>query len=533
MLDQSGFIKELLARGFQRYTPRTSTWKIALVANNAARQTLFVLLSNVGVDFKIYLDETQLAFDERGSLYTAGGTMKRFRYDTFTPADDLHDFARDVVEQFLSAELATLDAFDPGARCQPVHRWIHLCLFELDGLLLDTTDLAEWRSDYYLEQADDIPGFTVSDSAVSKLLAQFHRKPARHYYTLQNLVAIRRHCPGTLFGIVSRAPRHYTRTLLEHAYPKFRWDQIVAQEDLKASTDLASGIALTMRRSGIDTPSQVAYIANTAAHLHAALDVGCWAALERSAFPAVLENEHYRTLELGWDGVLKNHFDVTRFFNDPWRHTPELDNVSALGAESDKPRRLKVHYRDPQPVNAATHLPVVALGRYFASNLKNRAAWHSLTTEMLEFKRSALFPRTWMMVLKTAIKRIAELHNRELIVTVMPAKPGNLPRLELLLAALAADLGPEQGCTFCTDLLAFAAGATSAHFEKLSKAQRLQLARQYLSVAKPERVHGRAVVVIDDIVTSGASLVTARARLMEAGATTVTCVALAKAITQR
>lgn len=534
MLDQSGFIKELVARGFQRYTPRTSTWKIALVATNAAGQTLFVLLSNVGVDFKIYLDAMQLEFDARGSLYTAGGTMKRFRYDTFTPADDLHRFAREVVNQFLSAELSALDdAFDPGTRYQPAHRWIRLCLFELDGLLLDTTDLAEWRSDYYLEQADDIPGFTVSDSDVGKLLAQFDRRPARHYYTLQHLISIRRHCPGTTFGIVSRAPRHYTRALLEHAYPKFRWDQIVAQEDLNAPTDLASGIAVAMRRSGIDTPAQVAYIANTGAHLHAALDVGCWAALERSAFPAFLENEHYRTLELGWDGVLKNHFDVTRFINHPWRHTPELDNVSALGEESDKPRRLKVYYRDPHSVNTATHLPVVALGRYFVSNLKNRAVWHSLTTEMLEFKRTALFPRTWMMVLKTAIKRIAELHNRGLIVTVMPAKPGNLPRLELLLAALAADLGSDQGCEFCTDVLVFAAGATSSHLEKLSKTQRLQLARQYLGVAKPERVRSRDVVVIDDIVTSGASLVTARARLVEAGATRVICVALAKAITQR
>jgi len=492
------------------------------------------MFSNVGVDFKIYLDEMSLEFDERGLLYTGGGIMKRFRYDAFQPAEDLHNFTRDVIDQFHSAGYGSLDdTFDPGPRCQPIQAWIKLCLFDLDGILLDTSDLAQWRSDYYLERADDIPGFTLSGTDEEKLLTQFDRRPERSLYSLQHLVSIRRHCPGTKFGIVSRSPRHYTRALLEHAYPNFRWDQIIAQEDLDTPSDLASGIELAMQRSGINTKAHVAYIGNTEAHLRAAFDIGCWAALERSAFPALLQNSHYRILELGWDGVLRNHFDVTRFVNLPWSHLPELDSVSAHGVESDKPRRLKVHFLDPHPVNTATHLPVVALGRYFANSLKNRAAWHSLTAEMLEFKRTALFPRTWMMVLKTAVQGIADLRKSQLIVTVMPAKPGNRPRLELLLAALAADLGPYQGCEYRTDVLAFAKGATSSHFEKLSKAQRLQLARQYLDVAKPERVRGRDVVVIDDIVTSGASLATARARLVEAGAATVTCVALAKAITHR
>jgi phosphoglycolate phosphatase-like HAD superfamily hydrolase len=534
MLEQSAFIKELVARGFQPHKPRTHTWKVALVAKNASGQTLFVMFSNVGVDFKIYLDEMTLDFDERGLLYTGGGIMKRFRYDAFQPADDLHDFTRDVIDQFLDAEYGSLDdTFDPGPRSQPVRSCIKLCLFDLDGILLDTSDLGQWRSDYYLEGATDIPGFTVSDTDEEKLLAQFDRHPARYVYTLQNLIAIRRHCPGTKFGIVSRSPRHYTRTLLGHAYPNFRWDQIIAQEDLNTPSDLGSGIELAMQRSGIDTPAQVTYVGNTEAHLRAAFDIGCWAALERSAFPPFLQNSHYRTLELGWDGVLRNHFDVTRFVNLPSGYLPELDFVSAHGVESDKPRRLKVHYLDPQPVSTATHLPVVALGRYFVSGLKNRAAWHSLTTEMLEFKRTALFPRTWMLVLMTAVRGIASLHKSPLIITVMPAKPGKLPRLELLLAALSADLGHYHGCEYRTDVLAFAQGATSSHFANLGKAQRLELARQYLGVSKLERVHGRDIVVIDDIVTSGASLVTARNRLLEAGAATVTCLALAKATTHR
>jgi predicted amidophosphoribosyltransferase len=47
---------------------------------------------------------------------------------------------------------------------------------------------------------------------------------------------------------------------------------------------------------------------------------------------------------------------------------------------------------------------------------------------------------------------------------------------------------------------------------------------------RPDQVQNRDIVVLDDVVTSGASLIYARDYLLDAGADSVSCVAIAKAI---
>jgi len=56
------------------------------------------------------------------------------------------------------------------------------------------------------------------------------------------------------------------------------------------------------------------------------------------------------------------------------------------------------------------------------------------------------------------------------------------------------------------------------------------VARDHLFVTRPDQVQNRAIVVLDDVVTSGASLMYAREYLLTAGADSVSCVAIAKAI---
>lgn len=534
MVDQSELINELLQQGFARHKPRTVTWKTAIVCKNAARQTLFVMFSTVGVDFKIYLEAMEPEFDERGSLYTRGGEFKRFRYDTFTQASALHQFVREVVGKFIESESVSVDdAFDPGERAMPAERWCKLCLFGLDDILLETTGLGEFRDRQYLENPGEIPGYTMGDQYNAALLAAFGRGPGRSIYTVEQLAVIRKHCPTLKMGIITGSPRHYTRTLLAHAYPGFDWDVIIANEDLESEGGFASGISLAMQRTGVADPASVMFVGDNGNHLEAAFDVGCWAALEMSGFPPSLENEHFRLRERAWDGLLKGYQDLIGLINQPWRYLPELDAVSAKGTENFKPRRLKVSYQDPIPSSSATRMPVVALGRYFAGSRRNRATWHGLTAEMLEFKRSASFPRTWLAVLQTAVKGIAHYRQSALVITVMPAKPGSRPRMEMLLAALASELGSYYGCEYVDDVLEFDEGVKSSHLEKTSKARRFYIAQKFLGVKKPEQIRGRDIVLIDDIVTSGASLVSARSLLDAAGAATVTCMALAQAITER
>ena len=532
MVDQSKFISELLQKGFARHKPRTATWKTAIVCKNAARQTLFVMFSTVGIDFKIYLEAMELEFDERGLLFTRGGEFKRFRYDTFTEASDLHQFVREAVGMFMeSANISLEHAFNPGGRAMPAESWCKLCLFGLDGVLLETTGLGEFREGQYLEKPGDIPGFKMGDQYNVALLARFGHGPDRSIYTVEHLAVIKKNCPTIRFGILTSSPRHYVRTLLARVYPGFDWDVIIANEDLECEGSLVSGISLAMQRVGVADSANVICVGITENYLEAAFDAGCWAALEMSGFPPSLENEHYRLRERAWDGLLKGYQDLIGVINRPWAYLPELDAVSLNGKENYKPRRLKARYQDPISSGEAT--TVHALGRYFAGSRRNRAAWHGLTAEMLEFKRSASFPQTWLTVLRTAVKGIAHSRKSSLVITVIPAKVGSHPRMEMLLAALASELGSYYDCEYIDDVLEFGEGVKSTHLEKVGKAQRFYLAQRFLAVKKPEQVKGRDIVLIDDIVTSGASLVSARLLLVGAGAATVTCMALAQAITER
>jgi ComF family protein len=64
----------------------------------------------------------------------------------------------------------------------------------------------------------------------------------------------------------------------------------------------------------------------------------------------------------------------------------------------------------------------------------------------------------------------------------------------------------------------------------LDASERALNVRDAFEVRKPERVHGRRVVVIDDVTTTGATATACRAALLEAGAASVECLALLRAL---
>lgn len=534
MFDQSTFINELLERGFFPHSPSGTAGGCTLVHQSAGGRTISFRFSKVGIDFQVSYQGTLPDARAVAGQETSSGVSKRFRYDAFTAPNSIYDSARNVLEQTLIDECVDHNAgVNTETLSKNVSPWCTLCLFDLDGVLLDTTGLAAWRSEQYLETPDDIPGYRAIDSIEAELLAKYDQNPGRRLYKAAELTCIRNKAPGILLGIVTRAPRLYVQALLQHAYPHFSWDLVICQEDLQVPLSITDGLSLAMQCAKVCNPAQVLYIGDSSEHANAAFEVGCWAALERSSFPATLSDHHHRILESGWDGVLNGAHDLLGLINLPCKYLPELDAVSEWGFENVSPRRLRVSYQFRGNNRAKTTLPVVALGRYFSTSFHKRANWHPLSVAMLTFKRTAIFPRAWSTVLQTAITRIAEQRQRRLLITVMPAKPDTRPRLELLLAALASDLAGNVDCDFKTDVMEFSAGATSSHLERRSREQRLLHAERFLRVAQPHLVKDRDVVLLDDIVTSGASLVIARERLHAAGAVSVTCIALAQALSRR
>ena len=59
------------------------------------------------------------------------------------------------------------------------------------------------------------------------------------------------------------------------------------------------------------------------------------------------------------------------------------------------------------------------------------------------------------------------------------------------------------------------------------RAERLENLKNAFAVRAPEKVRGAHVVLVDDVTTTGATLLEARGELLRAGARKVTCLAVA------
>lgn len=529
-VEKAELMRECRQLGFAQYTPRTNSWKTALVKRNDASQTLFILFSFVGIDFKVYPDDVALRFDEHSRLYTHGGELKRFRYDQFASPASLHDFVRDIVRKFLQSESVPMDdAFDPKERRKP--HWCELCLFDLDGTLLRTADLAAFRGRQHVEQPGDIPGYTMSDAYHEELVKTLRARADRHIYAREQLEALRKAYPDLRLGVLTSSPRHYAHTLLAHAYPGFNWDVIVAFEGTRMPKRSGRSVRLAMQRTGVIDPAKVLLVGDGHDDIEAGFTTGCWVALETGGFPAILDNLHYRLMDRVPDAVLRRPDALMLMMKEPWRFLPELDAVCSTGKENVKPRRVKINVDSMLPQLQGKRTPIVALGRYFAGSLKRRAEWHDLSREMLEFKRSGTFPATWVQVLQRALRGIATYYGGPLLITVLPAKPGRPRNMENLLAFIASHTDRIYGCAYADDVFEFSMGTKSHHFERTTKVERYQNLQESLRLKQAERVGQHHVVVIDDIVTTGATLVSAKVLLEDAGASSVTCLALARAIT--
>lgn len=121
------------------------------------------------------------------------------------------------------------------------------------------------------------------------------------------------------------------------------------------------------------------------------------------------------------------------------------------------------------------------------------------------------------------------------LVTAIPARPGRKARLESLLGQLRKSLirEPIEGCKVSVSgrVLAFRDGVQSQHNDHLNREQRFANIRDHLIVRSPRKaMEYGSVLVLDDVVTTGASLIGATIGLKAAGIEDVRCLAMAKSI---
>ncbi len=407
---------------------------------------------------------------------------------------------------------------------------IELCMFDLDNTLLRTSDLDGFRG-----------GGNVGNTGAEytrRLQAAFGVHGDRLLYTPGQLADLRAQFPRMRWGVFTRAPRHYTDTLLGQAYPDVRWDVTVAFEDVRNTKPFPDGIWLAAKQLGIKRADQIALVGDEKADVVCAYRAGCWVFIDQTSWhPRV--SEHWWALERVPDALFEGANKLGPLLALPFLGVPELEYLVAGERLEGRQRRIdKINHFFPRNIGGDP-VPIHVMGRLFGEyqDIRYRRVWHALTHQILDHKDASKFPEPWIEAIQRFV-HVDTVAGRDVVVTVVPFKHGRTPRLERLLDQFAANYQPPRvfigrkapTVTFRSDVLAFRPGAVSSHSNHLNPDQRFANVGENLHVSRPQDILGKHVIVIDDVVTTGATLLWSHRYLMQAGARSVSCLSLAKAV---
>ena len=408
---------------------------------------------------------------------------------------------------------------------------IALCLFDLDDTLIRTGDLDAFRGQANV--GDQSPEYS------QRLLDAYRSEgAARLLYTPDHLAELRRVFPAMKWGVFTRSPRHYATTLLDAAYPGVPWDVVIGYEDVRNTKPHGDGVWAAMRQCRVQSAQEVALVGDSKVDVQAAYQGGCWSILDESKWRRRRANERYWPLELLPDAIIEDPSMLGGVLEHPSLHWPELEH------QLDSSAAGKVRWNRLDTINhfwpEGGWVPITVMGRLFGEYeaLRPRRRWHALTDQILAHKDASKFPDGWINAIRGYLGKVVVGANS--LVTVIPFKPGpeRHPRLEALLAQVRASDQAQpirQGVRIEFDpaVLAFRAGAVSSHGEHLTKPERFANVGQNMFVQMAETVRGKDVVVIDDVATTGATLLWAHRYLLQAGARSVKCMSLTKAVSHK
>lgn len=404
-----------------------------------------------------------------------------------------------------------------------------ICLFDLDDTLVRTTDLKEVR-EACKENEDQI-----NVAAVKSALGKSHE---RVIFELDLLESIRNKFPDMRLGIFTRSPRSYVKEVLAWAYPNFKWDIIVAYEDVTNTKPSGEGIELAVQKLKPTSVEKIILVGDSNADVRSAYHRGCVVAFYSPAGQFKRSNDTWDALRKIPDAVIEKPADLMEVLKDPIPFLPELERIMADGQKSDKKLRFeKINHLIPREIEQGSD-QIYVCGRFFANytSLTIRRGWHSLTHSIEDHKDAEYFPEEWVVAVYRFIRdRLLQPFaiGMKVVVTTVPHRPGRFDRLACFLKQLD-DYISENPIKFLSvevkpGLLKYNNGVRSNHREFLNKIERFKNVRDHLEIAD-EVKQKVTYLVLDDVVTTGASLIYARKYLIQAGASAVISLAIAKNI---
>lgn len=340
---------------------------------------------------------------------------------------------------------------------------------------------------------------------------------------------------GVKIGLVTNSGRRYVELLLNHLGLAEVFSVVVTYSEVKSEGKKPSPRGLQMALDHLEVlPSwRILYIGDdnndqlAAYKAHITPVLPTWASPRPiSVVPALAMNSQM----------------IIDFINNPAEYKLFAEQCSEKGTAKFK--RKGVYFLpldgDGNVVPMKSKMASICLGRYYSQKGATTALFHDRheLSKIIASKADSnpfVAPDYWIDLLVHVVENAAEfaLGNGEIfdVVTIIPGKQGKDRRLERILDRVRQRVeGKPNVPEFLSNVFFFVADAVSQ--KTLDWRERAMEAERALHInpAVKSHVRGKRVMVIDDVLTSGATLARARALLLSGDAEAVLGVAIAKTV---
>lgn len=423
-------------------------------------------------------------------------------------------------------------------------RKFDLLIFDLDDTLLSTGHLEAFRGKAFIgsQSAKYIDDLAMHARSLTCLVPE------------ELLLSLQSDFPSMALSIFTRAPRDYTAVLLAAQFPRVKWNSIVTFEDVAHTKPHPEGIYLAKQMADVKSASRVALVGDGKTDMLAAYQAGIQAVLLVAGWgpnwssPSDLNRiDHYKSLGFMPDAKIATADDLVRLVTKPVSLLPCLEAWEADSTFTQLPESMRVdthnHFNNLNNAGYPNWVETHAMGRYFpksssssAYDFSQREQQHLTTKAILDAKDGIPYPQSWAECGANYISGYANdvwRKKKSLLVCSIPSSPGSIrplgrDRLVDLFKAIEILLKGRCNATLSCEILQYASGALSN--KTLSRDARFANVRDHLFVADTSAVQGMAVLVIDDVSTSGATFFYAAQYLTQSGAYSVRCLALTQTI---
>jgi len=358
-------------------------------------------------------------------------------------------------------------------------------IFDLDDTLLDTSMLlsARDRRDWgeVLSRLGEVKAFEVDAGQVP--VASLPKEARSRGYAI---------------GVYTHSPERYASELLR-AYG-IRTDALITGSDRHPPKPDPTGLLAIARQLGIP-PAKCVYVGDSVGDFGAAAAAGMWS----------IGVAWTRRTPVSW-----KHGWPDNAVASPSRFLQILEGTRGLGLVADETAASVSpdwHWGSIARLGAATY----ALGRYFPTS-DRRHGQHALSRLILAAKQDSA-ARSRLAKAFAEFGRHMTISNSVLVASVPPAPGNNNDRFVTARASLASPLGATDG----GGLLRMNYGVDG--YKSIGRTARAAHCTNRFSVTT--RLSGEEVVLLDDVITSGAQSAECRRVLKKAGASRVYIVAAA------